>query len=93
MPLCDHLAAVTTADYHRPPNTPQGCEECLKLGDRWVHLRMCLACGLVGCCDSSKNRHATGHFQTTAHPTIRSIERGERWMWCYVDESGVDARF
>jgi uncharacterized UBP type Zn finger protein len=62
------------------------CEECVKMGDRWVHLRMCLICGNVGCCDSSKNKHATKHFRTGGHPLMRSIEPGERWVWCYVDE-------
>ena len=64
----------------------QGCEECLKLGDRWVHLRMCLTCGQVGCCDSSKNRHATRHFQSVGHPVMRSIEPGEDWRWCFIDQ-------
>jgi uncharacterized UBP type Zn finger protein len=59
------------------------------MGDRWVHLRMCLACGHVGCCDSSKNKHATGHFHATRHPVMRSFERGEDWAWCYVDEDYV----
>ncbi len=62
------------------------CEDCVKTGDTWVHLRLCLTCGHVGCCDSSKNKHATKHFHSTSHPLIRSIEPGERWMWCYVDE-------
>jgi tellurite resistance protein TerC len=62
-----------------------GCEECLKLGERWVQLRMCLACGHVGCCDSSKHRHATAHFHATGHPAMRSLEPGEEWRWCYVD--------
>jgi uncharacterized UBP type Zn finger protein len=62
------------------------CEDCVKTGDRWVHLRMCLICGHVGCCDSSKNRHAARHFCETAHPLARSIEPGENWVWCYVDE-------
>ncbi len=62
------------------------CEECVKMHDTWVHLRMCLTCGHVGCCDSSKNKHATKHFHTSNHPLIRSIEPGERWVWCYVDE-------
>ena len=66
------------------PNS-QGCEECMKSGDRWVQLRMCLSCGHVGCCDSSRNRHATGHFHATGHPVMRSIEPGENWKWCYVD--------
>lgn len=64
----------------------KGCEECLKTGDPWVHLRMCLICGHVGCCDSSLNKHATKHFHATKHPIIRSIEPGESWKWCYVDE-------
>jgi uncharacterized UBP type Zn finger protein len=64
----------------------KGCEECLKIGDTWVHLRMCLECGQVGCCDSSKNRHARAHFHATEHPLIQSAERGEDWKWCYIDE-------
>jgi len=62
------------------------CEECVKMGDDWVHLRLCTECGHVGCCDSSKNKHATKHFHRTKHPVIRSIEPGETWTWCYVDE-------
>jgi uncharacterized UBP type Zn finger protein len=69
------------------PRTPEGCEECLKMGDDWVHLRLCLSCGHVGCCDSSNNRHATKHFHATKHPIIRSFEPGEDWRWCYVDEA------
>ena len=65
----------------------QGCEECLKMGDSWVHLRLCLHCGHVGCCDSSKNKHATKHFRHTQHPIVQSLERGEDWKWCYVDET------
>ncbi len=65
------------------------CEECVKTGDKWVHLRMCLTCGHVGCCDSSKNKHATRHFHSSGHPLMRSIEPGERWMWCYADEAIV----
>lgn len=68
------------------PTTPQGCEDCLKSGDSWVHLRLCLTCGHVGCCDSSKNTHATKHYHATKHPVIRSFEPGENWRWCYVDE-------
>ena len=67
-----------------------GCEECLKLGDDWVHLRLCLICGHVGCCDSSKNKHATKHFLATGHPVMRSIEPGEEWGWCYVDQIMLD---
>ena len=79
--VCAHL------DQIRPVKPKsKGCEECLKMGDTWVHLRLCLICGHVGCCDSSKNKHATKHFHATKHPLIRSLERGERWIWCYVDE-------
>lgn len=66
-----------------------GCEECLQTGDRWVHLRLCLTCGHVGCCDQSKNKHATQHFHATQHPIIQSLERGEDWRWCYVDRREV----
>jgi CPA1 family monovalent cation:H+ antiporter len=83
--LCGHL--VEAADAVSPePRTPDGCEECLRDGDTWVHLRLCLACGHVGCCDSSPNRHADAHFHETDHPVIRSFEVGEAWRWCYVDE-------
>jgi len=67
-----------------------GCEECLASGDSWVHLRLCLVCGHVGCCDSSKNRHATKHFHATRHPVMRSLEPGESWGWCFVDERMYD---
>ena len=63
-----------------------GCEECLRLGTPWLHLRLCLTCGHVGCCDSSPNRHASKHFHATGHPLVRSIEPGETWIWCYRDE-------
>lgn len=78
---CKHLnhARITETSTHV-------CEECIKTGDRWVHLRLCLECGHVGCCDSSKNKHATKHFHGTKHPLIRSIEPGEAWVWCFVDE-------
>jgi uncharacterized UBP type Zn finger protein len=69
-----------------------GCTDCLAMahGGIWVHLRLCLTCGHVGCCDSSPNRHATKHFHDTKHPTIRSYEPGEEWVWCYVHESAID---
>jgi uncharacterized UBP type Zn finger protein len=67
-----------------------GCEECLKSGDSWVHLRMCLTCGHVGCCDSSRNKHATNHYRATGHPIMRSIQPGEDWLWCFVDEIEVE---
>ena len=78
---CTHLDQIRIQET----NT-RVCEECVKTGDTWVHLRLCLSCGHVGCCDSSKNKHATKHFHKTHHPLIRSIERGEAWIWCYVDE-------
>jgi uncharacterized UBP type Zn finger protein len=79
---CRHLKE---AKPDMAPNTPEGCEECLQRGDRWVHLRLCLACGHVGCCDDSRNKHATRHFHQTHHPVIRSFEPGETWEYCYVD--------
>lgn len=82
----------TTACSHTneaKPVTPSGdgCQECLAMGDSWVHLRVCLSCGHVGCCDSSKNKHATKHFHETQHPIIRSFEPGEVWAYCYEDEA------
>ena len=71
------------------PRTPEGCEECQQMGDSWVHLRLCLICGHVGCCNNSKNKHASKHFATTGHPIIRSFEPGETWMWCYEDEEFI----
>jgi uncharacterized UBP type Zn finger protein len=82
---CTHLNQIRDV---KP--SAAGCEECLKMKDRWVHLRMCLICGHVGCCDSSKNKHATKHFRVTSHPIVRSIEPGEGWRWCYVDELMMD---
>ena len=81
MAECTHTNQihVTNVDKHV-------CEDCVKTGDKWVHLRMCLECGHLGCCDSSKNKHATKHFQHTKHPLMRSAEPGEAWVWCYVDE-------
>src|SRR5690349_3845372 len=66
-----------------------GCEDCLRIGSTWVHLRLCLTCGHVGCCDSSPNRHATRHFHEVQHPIMRSFEPGESWRWCYIDEAFV----
>ncbi|HZR81481.1 MAG TPA: UBP-type zinc finger domain-containing protein [Candidatus Binatia bacterium] len=68
----------------------RGCEDCLRIGGQWVHLRLCLRCGHVGCCDSSPNRHATAHWHETSHPVIASWEPGERWAWCYADELDFD---
>ncbi len=81
---CEHVSQIREV-------TPraQGCEECLAIGDEWVHLRLCMTCGHVGCCDNSKNKHATRHFHATNHPIIRSFEPGEDWMWCYVDSKMV----
>ncbi len=84
---CTHLDQIELTEL---PDPIPGCEECLKIGSRWVHLRMCLTCGQVGCCDSSKNKHASGHFRESGHPIIRSMERGERWKWCYADETVID---
>jgi uncharacterized UBP type Zn finger protein len=78
---CPHLDDIRDVK----PRTPDGCEECLELGDTWVHLRLCRTCGHVGCCDSSRNKHASKHFQATGHPIVQSFERGEDWLWCYVD--------
>jgi uncharacterized UBP type Zn finger protein len=64
----------------------EGCEECLRMGDEWVHLRECLICGHIGCCDQSENKHATRHFHSTGHPIIQSFEPGEDWRYCYVDD-------
>lgn len=80
---CDHLTAAR-ADV--TPLTPNGCEECLRDGTEWVHLRLCLSCGHVGCCESSPHRHASAHHHGTGHPVIRSFEPGEAWRWCFVDE-------
>ena len=68
----------------------KGCEECLKSGDSWVHLRLCLTCGFVGCCDDSRNKHATKHFHKTNHPIIKSLEPGENWIWCYIDDVALE---
>jgi uncharacterized UBP type Zn finger protein len=65
----------------------RGCEECLRAGDTWVHLRICMTCGHVGCCDSSKNKHASKHYPATEHPIVKSLERDEDWAWCYADET------
>ena len=81
MANCTHLDQIKDIE----PST-QGCEECLETEDWWVHLRECLACGHVGCCDSSPNKHATKHFHSTEHPLVQAFEPGEDWIWCYVDE-------
>lgn len=78
---CSHTGQIEDVS----PRT-NGCEECLKTGDTWVHLRMCLTCGHVGCCDSSRNKHATKHFHRAKHPIMRSLEPGEDWAWCFIDQ-------
>ena len=82
---CRHLQ-----DIHTRGANGDGCEECLKTGDSWVHLRVCMVCGHVGCCDDSKNQHASRHFRATGHPIMRSNEPGETWGWCYVDQLFYD---
>jgi Zn-finger in ubiquitin-hydrolases and other protein len=81
---CTHLDTIQ--GNGGPSPTAEGCVECLAMGGRWVHLRRCLECGHVGCCDSSPNRHATAHFHASAHPLIQSFEPGEEWVSCYVDD-------
>ncbi len=78
---CPHLSEIQDVT----PSS-EGCAECLASGDAWVHLRLCLTCGQVGCCDSSPNRHATKHYQATGHPVMKSLEPGENWGWCYIDQ-------
>jgi len=80
---CGHLGEIRITHL---PASIVGCEECLKIGSSWVHLRMCMTCGKIGCCDSSPNQHARRHARAAAHPIIRSVEHGEDWSWCYVDE-------
>jgi hypothetical protein len=79
---CAHLDQVRDV----APSSTEGCEDCLREGTRWVHLRECLECGHIGCCDNSPRRHATAHYRATSHPLMRSWEPGEDWGWCYPDE-------
>jgi uncharacterized UBP type Zn finger protein len=81
---CQHVSQIKNV---KP--SAKGCEECLKTGGTWVHLRMCLSCGHVGCCDSSPGTHATKHFHASGHPIMKSHQPGEDWMWCYVDNDFV----
>lgn len=78
---CEHIGKIV-----KVTPSAEGCEDCLKIGGRWVHLRLCENCGHVGCCDSSPNRHATKHFHASSHPIIKSFEPGEDWGYCYVDD-------
>ncbi len=80
---CGHVR-----DAREVTPSADGCEDCLRTGDRWIHLRLCMTCGHVGCCDSSPNKHARAHFHDAGHPLVRSFEPGEDWWWCYVDEVG-----
>lgn len=82
---CSHLDQIRITDK----GSARGCEECLRLGMQWVHLRRCLACGHIGCCDSSPGRHATAHFKSTGHAVMASAEPGDSWRWCYVDRDYV----
>ncbi len=84
---CTHLGAI-----QKVTPSAQGCEDCLKTGDHWVHLRICLVCGHVGCCESSPNQHALKHYHETGHPLIQTFEPGENWLWCYVDEALLQPR-
>ena len=82
---CEHIPTDDTPTAR----TPEGCEECLAAGGTWVHLRLCLSCGHVGCCDSSPGKHATAHFHETGHPVMQSFQPGEDWRWCYIDAQMV----
>jgi uncharacterized UBP type Zn finger protein len=82
---CQHLAALDLR--HLKQDNQHVCPECVALHDTWVHLRICQQCGHVGCCDDSKNKHATRHFRATQHPVITSAQPGENWAWCYPDEA------
>ncbi|WP_141733382.1 UBP-type zinc finger domain-containing protein [Oligoflexus tunisiensis] len=86
MALCKDFRTLSPVT----PHTTEGCEECLKSGDDWMHLRLCLACGHVGCCDDSPNKHATQHYHQTKHPVIQSFEPGETWLWCYAHNQMAD---
>jgi uncharacterized UBP type Zn finger protein len=80
---CTHLDTIKITEL---PPAVDGCEECLRIGSPWCHLRICLECGHVGCCDSSPNKHASAHAREQGHPIIRSVQPGEDWSWCFVDE-------
>jgi uncharacterized UBP type Zn finger protein len=82
---CTHLGEI-----RKVTPSGKGCNECLEMVDRWVHLRLCLSCGHVGCCDSSKNKHASAHYRHAKHPIVQSFEPGEDWRWCYADEMFLD---
>jgi uncharacterized UBP type Zn finger protein len=83
MSTCTHLEHIRVTQL---PESVAGCEDCLLTGDPWLHLRICLECGHVGCCDSSPNRHASAHSRSSGHPIVHSLEPGETWSWCFLDE-------
>jgi hypothetical protein len=83
MTVCDHLDQITVTEL---PESVEGCEDCLREGGVWLHLRICLGCGHVGCCDDSPARHATAHHRSSGHAVMRSLEPGEEWSWCFIDE-------
>lgn len=85
---CSHLDAIQEVT----PLTPEGCGECLKTGDAWVNLRLCLTCGAVRCCNDSPNKHAAKHASACAHPLVQSFQQGEDWVWCYDDDAYVPPR-
>ena len=84
--VCSHLDQIHSVT----PSSTQGCSDCLAIGARWMHLRLCLSCGHVGCCDSSPNRHASRHAAEQGHPIVLSFEPGEDWCWCFVDENAFE---
>jgi Zn-finger in ubiquitin-hydrolases and other protein len=93
--ICTHVDQIRVVER---PDAIEGCQDCLAIGATWVHLRMCQTCGRIGCCDSSPNRHATKHAHARRHPVLRSVEPGEEWSWCVIDEvafvldTGLDKR-
>ena len=86
MAACTHLDQIRVLEL---PERVDGCEDCLREGGVWLHLRICLTCGHVGCCDDSPSRHATAHYHDAGHPLIHSLEPGEAWSWCYADDAGM----
>lgn len=89
--MCKHLVGLTRPQREPVTPTGEGCQECLEHGEPWVHLRLCMTCGHVGCCDDSPNRHATKHFHRSKHPVIKSFEPGEDWAWCYPDDEMLES--
>ncbi|WP_242342783.1 UBP-type zinc finger domain-containing protein [Anaeromyxobacter terrae] len=89
--MCEHLSILERPRARPLTPSSHGCKECLEAGDTWVQLRLCMTCGHVGCCDSSRNKHATRHFQATKHPVVKAFEPGQDWAWCYVHEEMAEA--